>query len=64
MEERQAQEGGTILNDNEANEQRDIQRISAMQISRAKSVAGNNPIGSSLYPDVTVCLNMLSFPAS
>jgi len=46
MEERQAQEG-TTLNDNE---QRDIQRISTVKITRGKLVAGNNPIDSNLYP--------------
>ncbi|KAJ1380895.1 Rad9/Ddc1 [Sesbania bispinosa] len=46
LEERQAQEG-TILNDTE---QREIQRISTMRISKGTSVAGNNPIGSNLYP--------------
>ncbi|XP_027351592.1 uncharacterized protein LOC113862675 isoform X1 [Abrus precatorius] len=44
LEERQAQ-GETILNDNQ---QREIQRISAIQISRVTSVAGNNPIGSNI----------------
>ncbi|KAK7258898.1 hypothetical protein RIF29_24487 [Crotalaria pallida] len=39
-EERQAQ-GGMDLNDNE---QREIQRISTMHISRGTSVAGNNPV--------------------
>ncbi|KAI5410753.1 hypothetical protein KIW84_056049 [Lathyrus oleraceus] len=39
MEERQAQER-TTLNDNE---QREIQKISAVQISRGKLAAGNNP---------------------
>ncbi|XP_061357479.1 uncharacterized protein LOC133301795 [Gastrolobium bilobum] len=42
FEERHAQ-GGTILNDNE---QRDIQRISTIHISKVTSVAGNNPIDS------------------
>jgi hypothetical protein len=46
MEERQVQEE-TTLNDNE---QREIQRIGTVQITRGKSVAGNNPIGSNLYP--------------
>ncbi|CAJ2631659.1 unnamed protein product [Trifolium pratense] len=42
MEERQVQEE-TTLNDNE---QREIQRISTVQITRGKLVAGNNPSGS------------------
>ncbi|KAK7397183.1 hypothetical protein VNO78_18350 [Psophocarpus tetragonolobus] len=44
LEERQAQ-GETILNNDG---QREIQRISTMQISRGTSVAGNNPIDSNL----------------
>lgn len=46
MEERQAQER-TTLNDNE---QREIQKISTVQISRGKLAAGNNPRDSNLYP--------------
>lgn len=46
MEERQAQEG-TTLNDNE---QRDIQRISTVKITRGKLFAGNNPIDSNFCP--------------
>lgn len=45
LEERQAQ-GETILNDNG---QREIQRISTMQISRVIPVAGNNPIDSNFF---------------
>lgn len=46
MEERQAQEG-TTLNDNE---QREIQRISKVQISKGKLATGNNSNDSNLYP--------------
>ncbi|TKY61518.1 Cell cycle checkpoint control protein RAD9A [Spatholobus suberectus] len=45
LEERQAQ-GETILNNDG---QREIQRISTMQISRVTSVAGNNPIDSNFF---------------
>ncbi|XP_057439355.1 uncharacterized protein LOC130731168 [Lotus japonicus] len=44
LEERPAQEQ-TVLNDNE---QREIQRISTIRISRKTSAAGNNPTGSNI----------------
>jgi len=46
LEERRAQ-GETILNDDR---QREMQRISTMQISGLTSVPGNNPIDSNVYP--------------
>lgn len=45
LEEQQAQ-GETIVHDDE---QREIQRIGTMQISRVTTVAGNNPINSNFF---------------
>lgn len=47
MEERQGRQGETVLNDNG---QKEIQRISAIQISRGASVAGHYFVDSNSYP--------------
>lgn len=53
-EERQVQ-GETNLN---ANQQREMQRISTMQISKAASTRENEPADPNMYP--TVCFSMSS----